>query len=329
MSDRHIFVGLNDYAYRKAKEAALSFNSSLYFGIADLAFAPTKHYHAFYRHSLKVEDIYMERRCEIQKWNKSDIRLYSSKGFILSRADFRMLYEYIDYSIQPKTLVDFICDSEIISPTKNDTIHIIVPYFENFAIGSAFFIAWDIKDWYAKQNLSVNIVAHFILPDTPLYNFNSKVELQADYRGSCSFIKELIAIIQICNGDAKIKEKLGDITFSLGRWFNIDYDFGKLSKIPFDNLALIGLNAPIDFENHQLNDKIRNELSDEIVTKVIYQEDILNCYSSAFEEEIYSKYLLFGSNGRATSAYNSFLNYKEKNVLYESAHLDYRWDGIL
>jgi len=329
MSDRHIFVGLGEFGFRKAKEISSYVENSIYFGIAELAFQPNEHYHVFYDRRFRIEDIYLEGRNEIRKWNKSDIRFYYSKGLMLSRADFRMLYEFRDFLVQNNSWKDLIYECEITNPRDNDNIHIIIPYFENSAHGIAFFVAWDIKDWYAKQNLSVNIVAHFILPDTPLYNFNSKVELQADYRGSCSFIKELIAIIQICNGDAKIKEKLGDITFSLGRWFNIDYDFGKLSKIPFDNLALIGLNAPIDFENHQLNDRIRNELTDEIVTKVIYQEDILNCYSSAFEEEIYSKYPLFGSNGRATSAYNSFLNYKEKNVLYESAHLDYHWDGIL
>lgn len=329
MINRHIFVGLSDYGYKKAQDVSVHIENSLFFGISETVFSPEKHHHVFYERKFgDIEFIYKEGREEIQKWNKSDIRFYYSKCLMLSRADFRMLYEFRDFLIQKNAWKDLIYDSEIKVPIENDNIHIIIPYPENSALGIAFFVAWDIKNWYMQHGLNVNIVAHFILPDTPIYNFNSNTELQSDYWNSCSFIKELIAIAQICNGDTSIKEKLGDTPFSLGSRFNIKNDFGNSLKLPFDSLAMIGFNAPIDFTNCELNHKIISELSNEIIEKAIHKKDLLNCHSPTFKEEIYAKYPLFSDNGRATDAYKSFI-VKRKYSLNESAHLDYHWDGIL
>ena len=238
MSDRHIFVGLGEYAIRKAKEVASFVPNSKYFGIDEWVYAPVEHSHAIYVRGMKMEDYYSSLRPEIRNWNQNRMGYFSKCNVTYwSRSDIRMIYEWRARKLINERKPDNILCKELSDLSDKDQIHLIVPSCDRVALSIAFFIGWDIKKYYNQHNLNISVFANVILPDTMIYNFGSMVELHYDYAISCAFIKELICITEICNGTLHDNTDLSCDDFNLSHSGTYGYPKSQALRLAVDVIS--------------------------------------------------------------------------------------------
>ena len=329
MGDRHIFVGLGEYAIRMAKEVASFVPNSKYFGIDEWVYAPVEHSHAIYARGMKMEDYYSSLCPEIRNWNQNRMGYFTKCNVTYwSRSDIRMIYEWRARKLINEKKLDNILCKELSDLSDKDQIHLIVPSCDRVALSIAFFVGWDIKEYYKQYNLNVSVFANVVLPDTMIYNFGSMVELHYDYAISCAFMKELICITEICNGTLHDNTDLSCEDFNLSHWFNGKCDYGCIEKLPFDGVSFVGCKEVIDLKDRELHEQIRNELTDEIINCINNPEEaVISCVSERFMDDLYNKCPIYSPVGRAAESYTEF--HKERKRWDDSLHLDWRWDELL
>ncbi len=334
MSNRNIFIGLNDFGANMCNTVSKSFENSICFSILDEYFKPDMmnlHNHTYFRQGMMLIDyVYhlndSDRR-KLLEWNNMT-RWYGKGGFYnyLSRIDYRMVYEYRKSLISKGYQLDDILAKEITDISDEDVIHIVAPYYERSAMAIGFFLAWDIRELYSSQNKKIRIVAHYVLPDTPVFHRPTVTEKTHNYADFTAFVKELICINNVCNGVFGTGLKT-DLNFEIDKRFDSIKYFGDSEKLPFDYVCFFGSNEKLLDDTEKLDrDKLQVEFSKNILD---YENTGISCRLPDFREILYKRHPQFSKDGYANLAYLEIVNAAKEKAYLQSPHLDYRWNDMM
>lgn len=311
------YIGVGDIGYILASQISNRIPNSQYLAF-DL-WSPRSEKGLFNINRTLKFDYYLDRRdlVDANQWmrlvNYHQMRSCSCE---LSRAEIRLVLEVESKLKTNGSYIDVLKDC-LSRLENNDTIHIIIPMYDNVALTLAMLIAWDIKKIADELKLVLEIKADLILPDTLFFPVTSKVEITYYYSIATAFVKELELINDLCNQQPSVNE-MGN--FSIGTYFNV-----KNRSLPFDNIATHGVSEAINFKEKQTQLSVYQEnikkITDSILTNIKY----ISCKNPFFKEEFEGKNPMFFTFGYATQAYFAYqekFDYRSMNEL----HLDYRWN---
>lgn len=331
MIKRNIFIGLNDFGADMCYSISSSFDNSVAFSILDehiiRSGLDNGHNYSYFFPRMELRNYtYMlnkDDRKKVIEWN-NNIKWYDNFYNYLCRIDYRFIYECRNNLIfQGHSEFDILA-KEIKNVSNNDVIHIVAPYFERSAMAIGFFLAWDIRELYSKQGRKAKIVAHYILPDTPVFPRPTLIERMDDYAVFTAFVKELICINEICNGVFITND---DFHFEIDKRFDSIESFGHTEKLPYDYVCFFGTNKKMIDDREGLNrEKLKKEL---LVNVSNYRKTGIACESPNFRKTMYERYPQFSKEGYANIAYYEILNSLKDKIICHSPHLDFRWNEIL
>lgn len=239
-----------------------------------------------------------------------------SHPYELSRAEIRLIYE-IELKYFRESHNRWL--KTPMEQLDNDSeIHIIIPMHDNIATSLGILIAWDIKRNLQMNQLNTRIIADLILPDSLLFPVHSKVEMDYYYSISTAFVKELILLIDIYNGNIEHKK----INISFGERFD------EPNRIlPYDVVSTHGTVEMAALEEGCPNRTSYHDMLNSLTESILNNRNTFCCSNVDFEREFLEPNRLFNTNGHA---YKSYIEYqKSLNPLINNMlHLDFRWDKL-